>query len=364
MKLQEIIKTIEDYAPPALQESYDNSGLMVGEPDMQVTGALLTLDITEDIIREAIQKGCNLIVAHHPIWFQPRKRLNGEDFVSRCILLAIRNHIALYSVHTNLDNVHTGVNKVIADRLGLRSTHILSPRPGTLCKFTTYVPEAHKESLLEALFAAGAGHIGEYDECSFSTQGEGSYRPSAQAQPFEGQANIRSLVSEVKIELVFPHWLEKRVIQALFSAHPYEEVAYQVIKTENSIQQMGSGLIGEFTAPIPKMEFLQKVKETFDCGGIRYADSGHTHIQKIAICGGAGAFLIPHALRKGADAFLTADITYHKFFEAEGRMLLMDIGHFESEQFTPLLLNTILSEKFPNFALHLSEIRTNPVHYY
>lgn len=364
MKIKDVIAVLEAYAPAPLQESYDNSGLMVGEPDTHCTGALITLDITEEIIHEAAYTGCNLIIAHHPIWFQARKRLNGEDLVSRCILLAIRNNIALYSIHTNLDNVQHGVNQVIARRLGLTRLQILDPKPATLAKLEVYVPVTHTEELLAALFAAGAGRIGHYAECSFQTNGKGTFLPLEEANPFSGVIGIRENAEEVKVEVVFPVWEKNKILKAMYQAHPYEEVAWQLFRTENSIAAFGSGMVGEWEEAISKTEFLEKVREAFGTGGIRYSDKKGDAVRKIALCGGAGSFLIPNALRAGADALVTADVTYHKFFEGEDRMMILDIGHFESEQFTPALIYEVLSGNFPNFALHLSKIRTNPVQYF
>jgi dinuclear metal center YbgI/SA1388 family protein len=364
MKIQEILNELEYLAPPALQESYDNSGLMVGEPGIECTGALLTLDITEAVIEEAAHLGVNLIIAHHPIWFQARKRLNGEDLVSRCILLAIRKNIALYSIHTNLDNVLSGVNQVIAQKLGLKNLKILDPKPALLLKLVVYVPKDYSEKLLNALFQAGAGKIGAYDECAFVSEGIGSFRPSDSAKPFSGTAGVREQAQENRVEVIFQSWLKNRVIAAMYQSHPYEEVAWQLFRTENTLGEYGSGMIGELEHDLPKQEFLALVKEAFKTGGIRYADKQGEFVRKIAVCGGSGSFLIPNALRAKADALLTADISYHKFFDGEGRMMILDIGHFESEQFTPLLIHEVLSKKFTNFALHLSKIRTNPVQYY
>lgn len=364
MKIQDIIQVLDNFAPPALQESYDNSGLMVGEPGKECSGVLISLDLTEDVVEEAFRRGCNLIVSHHPIWFQARKRLNGEDYVSRVILSAIRKEIGLYSIHTNLDNVHSGVNRVICERLGLQNTRILDPKGGLLMKLVTYVPESHTQPVLDALYSAGAGAIGAYDECSFVSEGEGSFRPLNQANPFIGTIGQREIVREKKVELVFHSWHKSKIINALISSHPYEEVAWQIFRIENASAEYGSGQIGTLENPMGKMDFLALVKEKFECGGIRYADANLETIRTVAVCGGSGSFLIPAAMRAGADVLLTGDVTYHKFFDGEGRMMILDIGHFESEQFTSTLILEILSGKFPNFALHLSEIRTNPVHYY
>lgn len=364
IKISDIIQVLEAFAPPALQESYDNAALMCGEPHKICTGVLCTLDITEAVIQEAITSGCNMIVAHHPIWFSARKRLNGEDMVSRCLLMAIRNDVALYAIHTNLDHVHTGVNSMICNKLGLINPAILEPKSGILMKLETYAPLTSTSGILDALFKAGAGSIGNYDSCAFVSEGMGSYRPLSGSNPYQGSVGVVEHSAEQKIEVIFPAWLKSGVLSALFAAHPYEEVAYQLFKTENSVSVYGSGMVGEFSTPLSKADFLRKVRETFQCKGIRYADADKTHIQRVAVCGGSGSFLIGAAMRAEADAFITADITYHTFFTGENRMMLLDIGHYESEQYTPLILHAIISEKFPNFALHLSGIRTNPIQYY
>jgi dinuclear metal center YbgI/SA1388 family protein len=365
MKIAELASYLESIAPPKLAESYDNVGLLVGEPDTEITGVLINLDVTEDVIAEAVRQGCNVVVTHHPIWFTPRSRLNGEDYVSRCIISAIRNGVALYAIHTNLDNVRTGVNRVICEKLGLTGTRILQPKSATLRKLVTYVPEPDAEKVLHALWAAGAGKIGDYDQASFSHPGTGTFRPLEGADPTIGQIGTHEKVAEMRIEVVFPCNLKSMIIKALIESHPYEEVAYQVIETENSIAEIGSGMIGKLPKPLKKADFLAFVRDSFGCGGIRYSEAdGLELIENVAVCGGSGSFLIGNALRAGAHALVTADVTYHKFFDPEGRMMLLDIGHWESEQFTSLLLKDLISEKFRNFAVRLSEVKTNPVKYF
>ncbi|MEM7368824.1 MAG: Nif3-like dinuclear metal center hexameric protein [Bacteroidota bacterium] len=262
MLVSTIASALETWAPPPFAESYDNVGLLVGDPNMEVSGVLINLDMTEEVVEEAMSLGYNMIVAHHPIWFMPRKRLNGEDYVSRTIIKAIKHDIALYACHTNLDNVLSGVNQRICQKLGLTNLEFLKPTP------------------------------------------------------------------------------------------------------RHSDVQIGSGMIGSLEIPIPKKAFLEFVKQTFHCGGIRYADSLHEEIQTVAVCGGAGSFLIQEARKSKADAFVTADITYHKFFDSEGELLLLDIGHYESEQFTSELIHEFISKKFLNFAVRLSEVKTNPIKYF
>lgn len=364
MKFKSIAKALHAWAPPSLAESYDNVGLIVGDPDAECTGVLINLDVTEALLDEAIAKGANLVLTHHPIWFGPRKRLNGEDYVSRIIIKAIKNDIGLLACHTNLDNVRHGVNAMIGRKLGISKPKILSPKKGLVLKLGVYVPVQHSGRVQDALFAAGAGKHGNYDQASFSVQGTGTFRPMEGANPAIGRVGERAEVSEHLVEVVFPSYLKGAVVSALHGAHPYEVPAYTVQDTQNKFDEVGSGMVGSLPAPMAKADFLQHVKDSFRCGGIRYADFPGETIQKVAWCGGAGSFLTASALRAGADAFVTGDITYHKFFDNEDRMLLLDIGHHESEQFTSHLIYEFMSEKFATFAVHLSDIRTNPVKYF
>ena len=364
LKVSDITSILEAWAPCPLQEGYDNAGLMVGDPEMEVRGVLVNLDITEAVVDEAIQRGCNLVVGHHPIWFMPRKRLNGEDYISRTIIKAIKNDVALYAIHTNLDNVSTGVNAMMAQKLGLINTRTLRPMAKTLGKLVTYVPAPDLKKVSEALFAAGAGKIGNYDECSFVSEGKGTFRPMEGANPTIGHTGKRENVAESRIEIVFPIHQQHKIVAALKMAHPYEEVAYQVFSTENAINDIGAGLIGQLPVALKKDDFLTLVKKTFGCGAIRYSDAQIENVSQIALCGGAGSFLTGDALKSKVDAFITGDISYHKFFDNENRMMLLDIGHYESEQYTSSLICSYLSEKIPNFAVLLSEVRTNPVKYY
>lgn len=364
MKFKSIVKALHAWAPSSLAESYDNVGLIVGDPNAECTGVLINLDVTEALLDEAIGKGANLILTHHPIWFGPRKRLNGEDYVSRIIIKAIKNDIGLLACHTNLDNVRHGVNAVIGKRLGISQPKILSPKKELLLKLGVYVPVQQAIQVRDALFAAGAGKAGNYDQASFSSNGTGTFRPLEGANPVIGQVGEQAQVAESLIEVIFPSYLKGSVLSALHAAHPYEVPAYTVQSTQNKFDEVGSGMIGSFPAPMAKEDFLRHVKEVFHCGGIRYADFPGETVQKVAWCGGAGSFLTGAALRAGADAFVTGDITYHKFFDNESRMLLLDIGHYESEQFTSHLIYEFMSENFVTFAVHLSDIRTNPVKYF
>lgn len=366
LKLADVIQELERIAPGELQESYDNAGLITGRFDAPLTGVLCTLDCTEAVVMEAAGKGCNLVVAHHPIVFRGLKRLNGNNHVERAVIAAIKNDIAIYAIHTNLDNVlHRGVNERIAQQIGLKpeSLRILAPMRERLMKLTTFVPVNEAEKVRQALFDAGAGRIGRYDECSFNTEGLGTFRAGQGTNPFVGRHGERHTEAEQRIEVILPRHLETAVLRALHTAHPYEEVAYDLIPLLNQWQEAGSGLLGELPEPMPVADFLQHVNARMEIGQLRYAEGDGRMIHKVAICGGAGSFLIGKALKQ-ADAYLTADIKYHEFFEAENTLLLCDLGHFESEKFTIGLLSEIIRGKFPNFAVLLSETETNPVKYY
>ncbi len=365
MKASGIITILESFAPLHYQESYDNSGLQVGNPATEITGALLTLDITEDVLDEAVARGCNMIIAHHPIIFTGLKSLTGSNYVQRIVAKAIKQDIVLYAAHTNMDNARAGVNKIIADRLGLENTAILQMMTGTLRKLYTYAPQKDADKVRDDLFAAGAGDIGKYKECSFSTPGTGTFKPDADAFPKIGQAgDPREWVDEVKIEVLVQRHKEALVLKALFDNHPYEEVAYELIHLHNANQELGAGIIGNLPEAMSPHDFLALLKNQMMVTCIRHTALPDKPIRKVALCGGSGSFLLNDALRAGADIFITADYKYHQFFDADGRIIIADIGHYESEQFTPELFQQLLTEKIPNFAPVLSNIITNPVNYF
>jgi dinuclear metal center YbgI/SA1388 family protein len=364
MRLYEIIETLENLAPPSLQEGYDNSGLLTSHSTGEIQKALLTLDVTEEVVDEAHREGCQMIIAHHPIIFSGLKSLSGKTHVERTVISAIKKDIAIYAIHTNLDNVKIGVNSEICLRLGIEKPTILRTKLNLLRKLTVYVPSESAESLREALYSVGAGEVGNYSDCSFSTTGEGTFRPNEAANPTIGVTNTREIVRETKVEVIFESWKTSKIKEAMFMAHPYEEVAYQMVETVNELQTVGSGLVGNLAKPIPPFEFLETLKTTFGAGSIRYTKPASDLISRVAVCGGSGSFLLSDAIKAGAEAFVSADFTYHKFFDAENRIMIADIGHFESEQFTPSLLRAYLHQKLPTFATRLSETNTNPVKYF
>jgi dinuclear metal center YbgI/SA1388 family protein len=363
--VQDIISAIEAFAPAAYQESYDNSGLQVGNNQMSVKAALLCLDVTEPILDEAIAKGANLIVAHHPLIFSGIKKITGANATQRIIQKAIKHDIAIYAAHTNLDNMFNGVNAKFASKLGLQQLNVLAPMPDALLKLYTYVPLQYADVVKNALFLAGAGHIGNYSECSFSQQGIGTFKPGSQTNPTIGTAGgATERVDELKIEVILPKHAEKAVLKALFNSHPYEVVAYDLVKIQNKHQNLGAGLIGALPQGLEINDFLNLIKAKMNANCIKYTPIPGKIIKKVAICGGSGSFLLQNAIQAGADAFISADFKYHQFFDAEGKIIICDIGHYESEQFTSEIFKEILNEKFPNFAVLLSGISTNPVNYF
>lgn len=359
-----MIQVLEEKAPPAYQEPYDNAGLLTGQPGWDCKGVLCTLDATEEVILEAKEKGCNLVVAHHPIIFGGLKKINGKNYVEKAVIAAIKNDIAIYAIHTNLDNVLDGVNNRIADKLGLINRRILVPKPGQLVKLYTFVPPAHADAVRSALFKAGAGDIGEYSETSFEAEGTGGFKGSDKTNPYVGKPGKRHEEKELKIEVILPAYLQHAVHKALVAAHPYEEAAYDFISLINDNQSIGSGLTGELPEAVDETAFLGLLKQVFGLKMIRHTPFLGKKLQKIAVCGGSGSFLTGKAIASGADAYVTADIKYHEFFDADNRLLLADIGHWESEQYTTELLIELLQAKFPTFAVLKSGVKTNPVQYF
>lgn len=364
MKVSDITAYLETFAPVYLQEEYDNAGLITGSADMDCTGVITALDCTEEVVEEAINKKSNLIVAHHPIIFRGIKTLTGKNYVERTIFKAIKNNIAIYAIHTNLDNVKKGVNKMIAEKLELKYLQILQPKEQILKKLITFAPVDKAEDIRKALFAAGGGQLGKYSECSFNTEGTGTFKAEEGADPFVGKIGKRHEEKELKIEVIFPSYLQTQLIRAMIKAHPYEEVAYDIIPLGNYLSDVGSGMIGELEKPIEENNLLQKIKAAFGVKVVKHTELTGKKIKKVAVCGGSGSFLIPVALANNVDAYITSDIKYHEFFDADGKMLLTDIGHYESEQFTIDLLYDVLREKYSNFAIRKTEVRTNPVNYF
>ncbi len=364
MILKNIISELEKFAPISLQETYDNCGLLTGNKEQQITGAILCLDCTEDVIEEAINRNCNLVIAHHPIVFVGLKKLNGSNYVERTIIKAIQNNIAIYACHTNLDNVKLGVNNKIAQKIGLINAQVLAPKKSIIKKIVTFVPTLNLENVRTALFNAGAGNIGNYTNCSYVLEGTGSFKANENANPFVGENGKLHFEKETRLEVIFESFNEQKIITALKENHPYEEVAYDLYNLENFNNEVGSGLIGELPIPMTENDFLNHLKIVFNLKSVKHTKFLEKKIQKVSLCGGSGSFLLKNAINLKSDIYISSDFKYHEFFDAENSILIADIGHYESEQFTPEIFYEIISNKFPTFALYLTEINTNPVNYF
>ena len=364
MKIKDLTQFLDRIAPPQFQENYDNAGLIVGNPTADITGVLVCLDSTESVVAEAVERGCNVVVAHHPIVFRGLKRLTGKTYVERTIIAAIKNDVAIFATHTNLDSVlRSGVNGKICEKLGLQNPKILAPKKQTLMKLTTFCPISANNKVLSALYAAGAGQIGDYKNCSFRTEGVGSFTPTGAANPTIGARDQAEEVAETRLEVILPAHLEAKILAALRAAHPYEEVAYYLQTLENENLEVGSGMIGTLHEPMNALDFLEFVKKQMNAGVVKFTDPLSKMVEKVAVCGGSGGFLLQNAIAAGADVFVTADYKYHEFFDADGKIIIADIGHFESEQFTIDLLEKLLRDEFQNLTVFPTKTRTNPVNY-
>lgn len=363
MKLNELVNYLESVVPPAYQESYDNSGIQFGEPGHEINSVLLSVDITEEIVDEAVAKDCQLIISHHPVIFKPIKRISGRTASEKILLKAIRSGIALYSMHTNLDLVRGGVSYRMAHMLGLENLNVLVPLDNMLLKLVVFVPPGHADEVRNAIFEAGAGHIGEYDRCSYNLQGDGTFRAGPGTDPFSGEQGKDNIEKEVRIETVLPLHLKDRVIRAMIEYHPYEEVAYDLYRIENSVPGAGLGCMGELKNNLSEKELIELVARTFKTDGLRHSTLQGRTIRKVAVIGGSGGNYVGKAISAGADAFVTADVKYHAFLDAVSDILLVDTGHYESEKPALEIINELITKKFPKFAVRFSEINTNPVNY-
>jgi len=363
MTIKDITNHLEELAPLHYAEDFDNVGLLVGSYTTKVTGLLVTIDTLENVVDEAIEKKCNLIVSFHPIIFSGLKKLNGTTYVERVVMKAIQHNIAIYAIHTALDNSFKGVSAKMAEILGLINTEILLPKQGFIKKLTTYAATGDADKVRTALFKAGAGTIGNYDNCSFNIDGEGTYKGNENANPTLGKKGKLHHEKETFISVIFETHLQQKILKALFKSHPYEEVAYDIVTTDNTHQHIGMGIIGELANATTEENFLSFVKEKFNLQCIRHSELLDKPIKKIALLGGSGSFAIDAAKRSGADIYISSDFKYHEFYKAENQIVLADIGHYESEQFTKNQIVDYLKNKFRNFAIVLSVKNTNPINY-
>lgn len=363
MIIQDIINAIEAVCPLAYQENYDNSGVQVGDTRQEATGALLCVDVTEKVIDEAIQRGCNLIIAHHPLLFKPLKRITGSTYVERCVQKAIQKGIVLYAAHTNADNSPLGINALLAERFGLKNTQALEPLQGQLMELVTFVPAQHIDPVRQALWEAGAGAIGDYDCCSFGNLGMGSFRAKPGANPFVGEINELHHEEEIRLSLILPAYKQGAILQALQKAHPYEMPAVSLIPLANEHPSAGGGIVGDLPVAMDEQEMMLHIKSCFNLKNLAHSPRRGKKIKRLAICGGSGAFMWRAAARAKADLFLTGEAKYNDYFDVAEHLLLVTIGHYESEEVANELFTRIISQKFPNFATYKSSIETNPVNY-
>ena len=364
MILKEIVQFIENKFPLETQESYDNCGLTYGHLENKLNGILVCLDVTEEVVNEAIKKESNLIISHHPVIFRGVTKIDGSKMNLRVLEKCIQHNIALYALHTNLDNHLSGVNKKISNRIGIENPKILQPKNNTLVKLSVYIPFDNIEQVEDALFKQGAGSIGDYTDCSFKAKGVGTFRPIKNANPTIGEKEIKESVDEFKAEYLVRTRDLNNVLNAMWDSHPYEEVAHEIVPIMNVDSEIGSGMVGFLEEEMEEIEFLNKIKKSFNIKCIKHTALRGNKIKKIAVCGGSASFLLEQAIRKEADVFITSDFKYHEYFDAENKILILDIGHWESEQFTTNLIGRILNENFSNFGLHLTEVNTNPVNYF
>lgn len=363
MKIREVLSAIEQLAPLPLQEGYDNSGVQVGDINQEVRGVLIAIDVTEDVMTEAVRLNCNLVISHHPLAFRSFKSLTGRNYVERCMIKACKHDIVVYAAHTNLDNAVGGVNYELARILGLQQVKILAPQRKVLSKLVTYVPLSHADNVRAVLFNAGAGNIGNYDSCSFNILGEGTFKVGEGTSPFVGEQGVLHREQEVRIEVILPIYKQSEVLNALLAAHPYEEPAYDFYLLENSWAQAGSGIVGTLPEPMEEEDFLYYLKDTLKLSSIQHSTYLGKQIQEVALCGGSGSFLIPNAISYRADIFITGEAKYNDFYDVENKILLATVGHYESEVCTKNIFYNLLSSKFPDLELNLSQFDENPVKY-
>lgn len=363
MKIAQIIGAIEEFAPIPLQDNFDNSGVQTGDISQKAKGVLLCLDITEEVIDEALELDCNLIISHHPLLFHPIKTLTGKTYIERCIIKACKNDVVIYSAHTNIDNAPGGLNFYLAEKIGLQNIRILKPQKDGLLKLVTFVPTEQADRVRLALFNAGAGQTGNYDFCSFNLSGQGTFRAGEDTHPFIGEKGEIHQEEEIRIEVILPHYRKAAVAHALLMTHPYEEPVFDFYTLNNEWNQVGSGVVGELPSEESEESFLQKIKFAFQTQCLKHSPYTGRPIREVAICGGSGAFLIKDAIAYGADIFITGEAKYNDYYEVEDKILLAVLGHYETEVYTKELFFDIISKKIPNFVVHFSNINTNPVNY-
>ncbi|MBW7888510.1 MAG: Nif3-like dinuclear metal center hexameric protein [Bacteroidetes bacterium] len=366
MNVSDFITAFEKVVPPAIAWKGDNVGLQIGKPENKISSILLALDVTLEVVHEAIAKKANLIVTHHPLLFHPLKRISPDSRAGAIAMKIIEHNISLYAAHTNLDSVKNGVNFALGKKLGLKNLAVLSPVKESLTKIAVFVPLTHVEAVAEAMHSAGAGMFSKYDLCSFRTKGTGTFRGMNNASPYIGKVGMTEKVEEARIEMLCEHWKLSSVLRAMIKAHPYEEVAYDIYPLENMNSEYGLGAVGTLSNALSVNEFLRYISHVLKTPSLRYTPGNKkTKIKTVALCGGSGAEFIPNALAAGAEAFITADLKYHTFQEYEDRILLIDAGHFETEHIVLDSLRNIIQHIVGKACtIYKTKKNTNPVHYY
>lgn len=360
-RVSDVVDVLEQFAPIAYQESYDNAGLIIGKLDTEISGALICLDVTEEVLEEAIERGANMIISHHPVIFSGIKKFNGANYIQRIVEKAIKYDLIIYSSHTNADSVLGGVNFKLAEILNLNNVSVLSPMKSDFIKLVTFIPVANFAEVSKAIFDAGAGKIGNYDSCGFSTEGQGTFKAGENTNPFIGKIGELHFETEKRFETIFPKYLQNKVVKALLNSHPYEEVAYDLYELQNQNYTVGLGVVGELSEPLSYAEFVELIKLKLDIKSIKCTDFLDKKVSRVAVCGGSGASLLDNAIKSGADIFITGDFKYHQYFDADGKIVVADVGHYESEKHVKDIFYNLLTEKLTNFAVYISRINTNPI---
>lgn len=366
MTVSDVLRFLDGWAPADLQQPYDNTGLQVGDPAAAVTTALVALDLTHAVVDEAERSGAQLVVTHHPLLFAPVKRLAPGPGPAGLAYRLARAGIAHVAAHTNLDAIDGGVSFALAEDLGLEDVRLLDGFAGQTVQLVTYVPVDHLDAVRDALAVAGAGVIGRYAACSFALRGTGTFRPLAGADPHTGTVGQREHADEYRLSVELPRALLPRVVAALRAAHPYEEVSYDVIAVEQPSSTYGFGALGRLPETETSRAFLERVCARLGEAAVRYVGDLRRSVQTVAVCGGSGSDLVSKALAAGADAYVTADVTYHRFFEAldaGGRpaLLYVDALHYATERCAERLLRTTLADAFPGVRWQRTATRTAPV---
>ena len=332
-RIQDLVGLVHKLYAPELAEDWDNVGLQVGDPGAPLERVMVALDPGLSAIQAARDAGAQALVTHHPLLFRPIKRLTPEDAVGQALWTAVRDGVAIISAHTNLDCAVAGLNSWLAVRLGVQQSAPLQPVAGDYLKLTVFIPAGHEQSVAEALFSAGAGQIGAYDECSFRARGEGTFRPGLGTNPFIGEIGQREQADEIRFETIVPKRKLARVLEKMHKAHPYEEVAYDLVPLQNQVPGAGLGRIGRLEQATTLDAFAAGVKAALGCDHLRVTGAGRRPVHKIALCGGSGAGLLQTAHRLGADVLVTGDVKYHDARQAEELgMALIDAGHFATEK--------------------------------